>query len=87
MTVDAIAAEMGISVRSLRRHLASERTSFRQILQSHRRCAIEAILCSDGARLSDLANRLSYSDSAVLSRAFKSWTGVSPRAYAKLRKL
>ena len=50
VTVDAIAAEMGISVRSLRRHLASERTSFRQILQSHRRCAIEAILCSDGRR-------------------------------------
>jgi AraC-like DNA-binding protein len=47
---------------------------------------IETILTSEGARLSDLASRLSYSDSAVLSRAFKTWTGVSPRQYAKSLK-
>ena len=46
VTVEALAAEMSTSVRSLRRHLAAERTSFRQILQAHRRTAIEAILCS-----------------------------------------
>lgn len=86
VTVEALAAEMSMSVRSLRRHLAAERTSFRQILQAHRRTAIEAILCSDGARLTDLASRLSYSDSAVLSRAFKTWTGMSPRTYARLSK-
>ena len=86
VTVEAMAAEMNMSERSLRRHLAAERTSFRQILRAHRRAAIEHILCSDSARLSDLANRLSYSDSAVLSRAFKSWTGMSPRAYAKQRR-
>jgi AraC-like DNA-binding protein len=86
VTIEAVAAEMNMSVRSLRRHLAQEGTSFRQILQVHRRVAIEAILSSNGARLSDLANRMSYSDSAVLSRAFKSWTGLSPRAYARSQK-
>ncbi|HVW70605.1 MAG TPA: helix-turn-helix domain-containing protein, partial [Steroidobacteraceae bacterium] len=86
VTIEAVAAEMNMSVRSLRRHLTEEGTSFRQILQAHRRTAIEAILRSNGARLSDLASRLSYSDSAVLSRAFKTWTGMSPRAYAKSQK-
>ena len=86
LSIETVAAEMSISVRSLRRHLAAERTSFRQILQTHRRTAIEAVLCSNGARLSDLASRLNYSDSAVLSRAFKTWTGMSPRAYARSRK-
>jgi AraC-like DNA-binding protein len=86
VTIEAIASEMNMSVRSLRRHLSEEGTSFRQILQGHRRIAIEAILSSNGARLSDLANRMSYSDSAVLSRAFKSWTGMSPRAYARSQK-
>ena len=85
-SIDAIAAEMNMSVRSLRRHLSADGTSFRQLLQAHRRTAVEAILRSDGARLSDLASRVSYSDSAVLSRAFKSWTGLSPRSYAKSRK-
>ncbi len=85
-SIEAIAAEMSMSVRSLRRHLSAEGTSFRQLLQAHRRTAVEAILRSDGARLSDLASRVSYSDSAVLSRAFKAWTGMSPRSYAKSRK-
>jgi AraC-like DNA-binding protein len=86
VTIDAVAAEMNMSVRSLRRHLTDEGTSFRQLLQQHRRTMIETILTSEGARLSDLASRLSYSDSAVLSRAFKTWTGVSPRQYAKSLK-
>ncbi len=86
VSIEAIAEELNLSVRSLRRHLAQEGTSFRQILQAHRRTASEAVLRSSGARLSDLASHLSYSDSAVLSRAFKTWTGMSPQAYAKSRK-
>lgn len=86
VTIEAIAAEMSMSVRSLRRHLMNAGTSYRQILQAHRRNAVEAILRTDGQRLSSLANRLSYSDSAVLSRAFKGWTGVSPREYARKSK-
>jgi AraC-like DNA-binding protein len=86
VTIDAVAAEMNMSERTLRRHLTEEGTSFRQILQTHRRTAIETVLHSDGARLSDLASRLSYSDSAALSHAFKRWTGMSPRAYVKSQK-
>jgi AraC-like DNA-binding protein len=86
VAIDMIAAEMNTSVRSLRRHLTEEGTSFRQMLQEHRRTMIEAVLRSDGTRLSDLADRIGYSDSAVLSRAFKAWTGVSPRTYRKSMK-
>jgi AraC-like DNA-binding protein len=86
ITIGAIAAEMSMSVRSLRRHLAQAGTSYREILQAHRRSAVEAILRADGQRLSSLARRLSYSDSGVLSRAFKGWTGVSPREYARQSK-
>jgi len=86
VTIDTLAVDMNMSVRSLRRHLTDEGTSFRQLLQQHRRSMIESILRSEGARLSDLAGRLNYSDSAVLSRAFKTWTGVSPRQYSKTLK-
>ena len=84
--IETLAAEMKMSVRSLRRHLAEEGTTFRQMLQAHRRTAIEAMLDSNGGRLSDLASRMSYSDSAVLSRAFKNWTGMSPSAFARSKK-
>jgi len=86
VTIDVIAAEMSMSVRSLRRHLTEEGSSFRQILRMHRRTMMESILRADDARLGDLAGRLSYSDGAVLSRAFKSWTGMSPRQYVKSRR-
>jgi len=56
-------------------------TMFRRVREM-----IESILRSpEGARLSTLARRLSYSDSAVLSRAFKGWKGLSPRQYKKSR--
>jgi len=86
LTINAVASEMSMSVRTLRRHLSEEGTSFRQMLQGHRRTAVEAVLRSSGTRLTDLASRLSYSDAAVLSRAFKAWTGLSPRQYAKSQK-
>jgi AraC-like DNA-binding protein len=81
VTTEAIAAELNMSVRSLRRHLSEEGTSFRQILQEHRSTLVEGVLRSSGERLSKMASRLGYSDGAVLSRAFKTWTGLSPRAY------
>lgn len=84
--INDIAAEMNTTVRTLRRHLMTEGTSFRCLLKERRQSTIEAILRSpEGARLSALASRLGYSDSAVLSRAFKGWTGLSPRQYKKSR--
>lgn len=84
--IDTVAAELNMSVRTLRRHLEAEGTSFRQILRKHRLTMIESILRADDAHLGDIAGRLNYSDGAVLSRAFKSWTGLSPRQYAKSRR-
>lgn len=86
VTIDVVAAEMNMSVRSLRRHLHNEGSSFRQLLRAHRRTMMESILRADDAHLADIAGRLSYSDGAVLSRAFKSWTGMSPRQYVKSRR-
>jgi AraC-like DNA-binding protein len=86
LTIDVIATEMNMSVRSLRRHLQKEGSSFRKLLQAHRRTMMESILRADDAHLADVAGRLSYSDGAVLSRAFKSWTGMSPRQYVKSRR-
>jgi len=86
LTIDVIAEQMNMSVRNLRRRLTEEGSSFREILRAHRKTLMESVLNADDARLNDLASRLGYSDGAVLSRAFKSWTGVSPRQYVKSRR-
>lgn len=78
LKIDAIAADLSTSVRSLRRHLADEGTSFRALLRERRQITVDAILNSEPTRLKELAYRLNYSDSAVLSRAYKSWTGSAP---------
>jgi AraC-like DNA-binding protein len=85
LSVETTAARFGMSSRNLRRRLANEGTSFRQLLQIQRRTKIEAILSDGGIPLTTLAGWLSYSDGAVLSRAFKGWTGISPAHYSKAR--
>lgn len=84
--IESIAAEMSVSARSLRRHLSCEGTSFRRILQEQRYAEMRTVLAQGAAPLVALADRLSYSDSSALSRAFKSWTGVSPREYARTHR-
>jgi AraC-like DNA-binding protein len=78
---DIIAKELSLSTRSLRRKLDEEGTSFREILQAQRLVKAEKLLCERRLQISELAAYLGYSDVAVFSRAFKAWTGSSPRDY------
>jgi AraC-like DNA-binding protein len=39
-----------------------------------------------GARNQEIAEALGYADAAVLWRAFKGWTGVTPRAFRKAKE-
>jgi AraC-like DNA-binding protein len=80
--LDLVAKELGLSARSLRRKLDEESTSYRDILQAERRLKAEKMLRTGRLRVSELAAGLGYSDVAVFSRAFKNWTGLSPRDYA-----
>jgi AraC-like DNA-binding protein len=82
-SIESTAARLGMSPRTLRRRLAQAGTSFRDLLQQQRRRKIEAVLKQGPVSLSTLAGWLSYSDAAVLSRAFKSWTGISPARFSK----
>ncbi|MBN9063724.1 MAG: AraC family transcriptional regulator [Rhizobiales bacterium] len=81
--IGVVAKELNLSTRSLRRKLEEEGTSYREVLQEQRRLKAENLLSSRGLHVSELAGRLGYSDSAVFSRAFKNWTGVSPMEYSR----
>ncbi len=83
LDINIVAKELNLSARSLRRKLELEGTSFREMLQGQRRRKAEKLLLSRAMQVSELASRLGYSDIAVFSRAFKSWTGLSPKQFAK----
>ena len=83
LSLPAIAAEMGLPPRSFQRRLAEERTSFRRLVRDHRRSLAEALIKNHAGSVTSVAHTVGYAETAVLSRAFKSWTGTSPRTYAR----
>jgi AraC-like DNA-binding protein len=74
-----IAHQLGMSVRSLRRQLAEEGTSFGDILDRMRRRLALRYLEDERVSIQQTAWLLGYSEIAAFSRAFKRWTGTSPR--------
>jgi AraC-like DNA-binding protein len=78
-TIEGVARELGFSPRSLQRRLAAEQLTFFAILDSYRRDrAIQAIRGGE-TRIEEMANALGYAQQSSFTRAFKRWTGISPR--------
>ncbi|QPI74559.1 AraC family transcriptional regulator [Sphingobium sp. Cam5-1] len=78
ITLEGIAAALGLPARSLQRRLAEEGTSLRQLLRDHRTRLADARLGDEGrGNVAGLAQALGYSERSVLSRAYRNWTGRS----------
>jgi AraC-like DNA-binding protein len=75
--VEAIARELGVSARTLKRKLAEEASSYSALLDEHRRLRALELLRSDRS-LDEIAERLGYSDATNVARAFRRWTGRTP---------
>ena len=83
ISLPAIASELGLPPRSFQRRLAEERTSFRRLVRDQRRSIAEALMKNHATTVTSVAHTVGYAETAVLSRAFKSWTGTSPRTFAR----
>ena len=81
--VEAVAGDLHMSERTLKRQLALEGTTFTDILEDLRRQ--KAILLLDDPRQNQerIAEQLGYSDVANFNRAFKRWTGTTPGLYRR----
>jgi AraC-like DNA-binding protein len=79
ISMEAIAAQLAISRQTLYRDLKAENMTFEQVLDDLRhRLALE-YLRGRKASVTDTAYLVGFSDPAAFSRAFKRWTGMSPR--------
>jgi AraC-like DNA-binding protein len=72
-----IAADLGMSERTLRRRLAGAATSFQAVLDEVLRSAAEDLLAA--AHVHEVAEALGYADAAAFRRAYRRWTGAPPR--------
>jgi AraC-like DNA-binding protein len=73
-----VARRLGVSERSLSRHLAVEGSSYRQLVDRTRYRLARELLCHSTVPIADIANRLGYGDPANFNRAFRRWSGRSP---------
>jgi AraC-like DNA-binding protein len=86
VSVATIAAQLGISVRTLQRRLANEQVSFQQLLDAHRQERAMELLQEGSQTLGAIAYELGYSEQSAFNRAFKRWTGMSPRKWADAQR-
>lgn len=76
-SMDDAAADLHLDVRTLRRRLTAEGTSFRRLLDEVRHGrALE--LLAQGASVAEVARELGYSETATFTRTFTRWEGVPP---------
>jgi AraC-like DNA-binding protein len=79
-SVDMIASKMGVSRPTLFRRLKAEGTTFKQVLDELRHRLALYYLSGKKVSVNETAYLVGFSDAAAFSRAFKRWTGRSPRA-------
>lgn len=77
-TTENIARRLDISPRTLRQHLASAGTSFRELRNDIRESFATLYLKDTNVPLESIAEKLGFSDQAGFTKAYRSWTGHTP---------
>ena len=77
-----VARELNTSVRTLRRQLADEGTSFRE-LSAEVSCLLAEELLGSGMPVEDVAHRLGYATASSFTHAYRRWRGTTPGTYAR----
>ncbi|OBB16076.1 hypothetical protein A5761_12665 [Mycolicibacterium setense] len=80
-SVEELAADLMLSTTTLRRRLRAEGISVRQIRDEVLADRAKEALRNTGQPVTELAERLGFSETSAFTRAFRRWTGSSPSAF------
>ncbi len=78
LSIDQVAGALQISVRTLRRRLSEDGSSFRALCERIRMDCARRLLLEEGMTVAAAAERLGFSDARAFRRAFKRWRGQVP---------
>lgn len=81
LTIERVADQLCISVSTLKRRLQAQGTRFLHLKLAERMRRAELLLGYEHLSIDAVATQLGYSDASNFSKAFKSWSGASPRAF------
>ena len=86
-TLDDVAKVFGISSRSLKRHLAAERLTFRSVVEEIKITEAKRLLAETDFPITETADILQYSHLPSFTRAFRRSTGSSPSEFRKATEI
>ena len=78
-----VAGALELHPQTLRRRLAAEGNTFKQIKSDIRRDTALHFLGKRALSVEEVAHRAGFSEASAFIRAFKGWTGLTPYAYRK----
>lgn len=76
-----LSRRLGIGERTLRRRLKEEGTSFGRVLDAALGQVAQRILSEPETTIQEAAYRMGFSEASSFHRAFKRWTGTTPRQF------
>jgi AraC-like DNA-binding protein len=77
----AVAERLGMSERSLRRHLAADGVSFQDLRIEALSARAKLLLAKPVLQIKEIASTMGFSDATAFHRAFKRWTGMTAAAF------
>lgn len=80
-----VAADLGLSERTLQRRITDEGTSFRELLAGARRSLGQRLLADPSVEIGEVAFLLGYQDASAFYRAFRDWEGTTPGRWREAR--
>lgn len=80
---NSVALKLNMSKRNMQIKLADEGVRFKELLDEAREKLAKKYLDNDNVEFTDIAFSLGFSETSSFSRAFKRWTGMTPRSYRK----
>lgn len=82
-SIERCAEKLGVSVRTLQARLSEADKSFSDLLEEQRVSLAKTYLKLDHFSLDDVAANLGYSEQSSFGRAFKRWTGITPKQFRR----
>jgi len=81
--IGEVADRLCMTQQTLHRRLKAEGSSFQSVKEGIRRDTALALLTKEGRPVFEVAEKVGFADARSFTRAFKQWTGMSPREYRR----
>lgn len=82
-SIEDVARELAMSVRTLQRRLRLEGVSFEEIASDVHAKLAKSYLVDSGVSISEVSYLLGFSEPSAFSRAFRKWTGMTPQDFRR----